>query len=123
METSMFYRSAIAAALTTFAIGLGIAIVGAAHADAFKPIQAQHVDLGAFTGIAYYTAERDGHHLVITVQAGETGTPMRFAATLAPGQGVTLSVPRHAGEAPLELHFVRQGERIVVNGAAAALSN
>jgi hypothetical protein len=119
----MFYRSAFLAALTTFAIGTGIAIVGAAYADTFKPVQAQHVALGAFDGIAYYTVEKDGHHLVVTMQAGETSTPVRFAATLAPGQGVTLSVPRRAGEAPVEVHFVRQGEQIVMSGAAAALSN
>jgi hypothetical protein len=48
---------------------------------------------------------------------------MRFAATLASGQGVTLSVPRHAGEAPVELHFVRQGDQIIMNGAPGAVSN
>jgi hypothetical protein len=119
----MFNRSAFLAALATFAIGTAIAIAGAALADTFKPIQAQHVDLGAFAGVAYYTAEKDGHRLVVTLQAGEISTPVRFAATLAPGQDVTFSVPRHAGEAPVELHFVRQGEQIVMNGAAAALSN
>lgn len=119
----MFHRSAFLAALTTLAIGIAIAVAGAAYADTFKPLQARHVDLGAFAGIAYYTAEKDGHHLVVTLQAGETDTPMRFAATLAPGQRVTLSVPRQAGEAPLELHFVRQDEQIVMNGAAASLSN
>ena len=119
----MFYRSAFLAAIATFAIGIAIAVVGAAYADTFKPLQAQHVDLGAFAGVAYYTAEQDGHHLVVTLQAGATNAPVRFAATLVSGQGVTLSVPRHAGEAPLELHFVREGDGIVVNGAAAALSN
>jgi hypothetical protein len=119
----MFNRSAFLAGLATMAIGIAIAFIGAAHADTFRPLQAQHVDLGAFAGVAYYTAEKDGHHLVVTLQAGETGTPMRFAATLAPGEGVTLSVPRHAGEQPVELHFVRQGEQIVMNGATPPLSN
>jgi hypothetical protein len=119
----MFYRSAFLAGLATLAIGVAIAIAGAALAGTFKPLQAQHVDLDVFAGVAYYTAEKDGHHLVVTLQAGETSTPVRFAATLASGQGVTLSVPRQAGEAPVELHFVRQGEQIVMNGAAAALSN
>jgi hypothetical protein len=113
----MFYRSAFIAALAT------TAIAGAAPADTFRPVQARHVDLGAFAGVAYYTAEKDGHHLVVTLQDGETSTPIRFAATLAPSQGVTLSVPRHSGEPPVELHFVHQGEQIVVDGAAAALSN
>lgn len=119
----MFDRSAFLAALATLGIGIGIAVAGAAYAGTFKPVQAQHVDLGAFAGVAYYTAEKDGHHLVVTLQAGETSTPLRFAATLALGQGVTLSVPRHAGEAPVELHFIRQGEQIVMGGAATALSN
>jgi hypothetical protein len=119
----MFYRSAFIAALATFAISIAIAFAGAALADTFKPVQAQYVDLGAFAGVAYYTAEKDGHHLVVTLQAGETSTPVRFAATLAPGQGVTLSVPRHVGEQPVELHFVRQGDQIDMKGAAAALSN
>jgi hypothetical protein len=120
----MFYRSAFLAGLATLAIGVAIAIAGAAYAaDTFKPLQARYVDLGAFAGVAYYTAEGDGHHLVVTLQAGEAYAPMRIAATLAPGQGVTLSVPRQVGEAPVELHFVCQGELIMMNGAAAALSN
>jgi hypothetical protein len=119
----MFHRSALLAGLATLALCVGIAVAGAAYADTFKPLQARHVDLGAFAGVAYYTAGKDGHHLVVTLQAGETSTPVRFAATLAPGQGVTLSVPRDAGEAPVELHFVRQDEQIIMNGAAAALSN
>jgi hypothetical protein len=119
----MFDRSAFLAALATLAIGISLAIAGAAYAGTFKPVQAQHVDLGAFAGVAYYTAETDGHHLVVTLQAGETGTPLRFAATLAPGQDVTLAVPRRAGEQPVEVHFIRQGEQIVINGGAAALSN
>jgi hypothetical protein len=104
-----------------FAAVAAIAMTGAACAESFKPVQAQKVDLGAFAGVAYYTVEQGGHRLVVTLQAHETGTPVRFAATLAPGQDVTLSVPRKAGESPVELHFVRHGEQIVMNGATAAM--
>lgn len=104
-----------------FAAVAAVALTGAAHAGSLKPVQAQKVELGAFAGVAYYTVEQGGHRLVVTLQAEETGTPVRFVATLAPGQDVTLSVPRKAGEAPVELHFVRQGEQIVMNGPAAAM--
>jgi len=104
-----------------FAVITAIAMTGTAYAESLKPVQAQKVDLGAFAGVAYYTVEQGGHRLVVTLQAHETGTPVRFVATLAPGQDVTLSVPRKAGEPPIELHFVRRGEQIVVNGATAAM--
>jgi hypothetical protein len=90
------------------------------HAESFKPVQAQKVNLGAFVGVAYYTVEQGGHRLVVTLQESETGTPVRFVATLAPEQDVTLLVPRRAGEPPAELHFVRHREQIVMNGASAA---
>jgi hypothetical protein len=105
----MSYRSVL------FAVVAAVATVGAGQAQSFKPVQAQHIDLGAFAGVAYYTMEQGDHRLVVTLLAAETGTPVRFVATLAPGQDVTLSVPRGAGETPLEVHFVRHGEEIVMN--------
>jgi hypothetical protein len=109
----MSYRFALFAAVAA-------AMIGAAHAESFRPIQAQKVDLGVYAGVAYYTAEQDGHRLVVTLQAPEAASPVRFVATLAPGQAVTLSVPRHAGEAPVEMQFVRDGEQIVMNAGPAA---
>lgn len=108
----MFYRSSLLAAVAT------VAVAGAAHAESLKPVQARKVDLGSLAGVAYYTVEEEGHRLVVSLKAPETDTPLRFVATLAPGQAVTLSVPRHAGEPPVDVNFVRHGEHIVVNGAA-----
>ena len=87
------------------------------HADPFRPIQAQKVDLGALAGVAYYTVEPDGHRLVVTLQAPESGTPFRVVATLAPEQAVTLSVPRGAGEPVVDVRFVRHGEKIEMSAA------
>ena len=85
------------------------------HADPFKPIQAQKVELGPLTGVAYYTVEPDGHRLVVTLQAPESDTPFRVVATLTPGQTVTLSVPRGAGEPAMDVRFTRDDEQISMN--------
>jgi hypothetical protein len=110
----MPYRIALLAAVAA------VAFAGAVHAEALKPVHAHKVDLGSLAGVAYYTVEEEGHRLVVSLKAPETDTPLRFVATLAPGQAVTLSVPRHVGEPPVDVHFVRHGERIEVNGGAAA---
>jgi hypothetical protein len=83
------------------------------HAEQLRPIQAQKVDLGALAGIAYYTVEPDGDRLVLTLQTPQSGTPFRVVATLAPGQTVTLSVPRKIGEPSIELHFIRRSSEQV----------
>ena len=88
----MPYRSALLAAVAA------VTVASALHADPLKPVQAEKVDLGALSGVAYYTAEPNGHRLVVTLQAHETGTPFRFVATLTPGQAVTLSIARNVGE-------------------------
>lgn len=90
------------------------------HAEPLKPIQAHKVDLGALAGVAYYTVEPDSHHLVLTLQAPQSDTPFRIVATLAPGQAVTLSVPRNVGEPATELRFIRHNEQVWVNDADPA---
>jgi hypothetical protein len=110
----MSYRSALLAAIAT------AAVAGTAHAEALKPVQARKVDLGAVAGVAYYTVERDGHRLVVSLKAPDTDTSLRFVATLAPEQQVTLSVPRGAGEPAVDVNFIRHGENIEVNATGGA---
>jgi hypothetical protein len=109
----MSYRSPLLAAVAA------IIFSGTLHADPLQPIQAQKIDLGALTGVAYYTVEPDGHRLVVTLQARETDTPFRFVATLTRGQAITLSVARNVGEPAAEVRFVRHGEQLSVNGGTA----
>jgi hypothetical protein len=45
-------------------------------------------------------------------------TPVRFIATLAPGQSVTLSTPRKLGEPAVEVHFQHLGDDLFVDAAA-----
>jgi hypothetical protein len=100
---------------TLFAATLTLASLGAAHADGLRPIEAKSIDLGEVSGVAYYTVERDGLHVVTTLAQGEAGTPIRVVSVLAPGQSVVLSTAHQAGA----LEISRQGDSVLVRRAAA----
>ena len=105
---------------TLLAATLALAAFGAAHADSVQPLQAQTIDLGEVAGVAYYTVEQDGFHVVTTLVQGESGTPVRVVNILAPGQSVVLSTAREVGTAPVEVEISRQGDTLLVRKAAAA---
>ena len=86
----------------------------AAHADDLRPISAISIDLGEVSGVAYYTVERDGFHVVATLAQGMTGTPIRVVSVLAPGQSVTFSTPQHEADA---LEISRNGDSVLVRKA------
>jgi hypothetical protein len=98
-----------------FAVAFGVASLGAARADGLGPIQGKSVDLGEISGIAYYTVERDGFHVVATLAQGEAGTPIRVVSVLAPGQRLVLSTAHQAGA----IEISRQGDSILVRKAKA----
>ena len=99
-----------------FAVAFGIASMTAGHADGLRPIEGKSIDLGGVSGIAYYTIERDGFHVVATVAQGEAGTPIRVVSVLAPGQRVVLSTPQQANA----IEISRKGDSVVVRKANAA---
>jgi hypothetical protein len=98
-----------------FAVALGVASLGAARADGLRPIEGKSVDLGEISGIAYYTVERDGFHVVATLAQGEAGTPIRVVSVLAPGQRLVLSTAHQAGA----IEISRQGDSVLVRKAKA----
>jgi hypothetical protein len=100
---------------TLFVAAFALASLAAARADAVRPIQAKSIDLGEISGIAYYTVERDGFHVVTTLAQGETGTPVRVVSVLAPGQSVVLSTARLAGA----IEISRKGDGLFVRRANA----
>jgi hypothetical protein len=115
MESAMKTRIALLAACA-------VAIIPAAEdvgADSIKPIEGKSIDLGTFGGVAYYTVQPDGYHLVVTLAPSGTETSVRFVATLTPGQFVTLSTPRKFGERAVAVRFQHQGESLFVDGADA----
>jgi predicted aconitase len=100
---------------TILAAALALASVGAAHANELQPVEGRSIDLGKISGVAYYTVERAGFRIVATLAQGETGTPVRFEAVLAPGQSVVLSTPREAGVAASAVEISRQNDRVLVH--------
>ena len=101
---------------TLFTTAFVVASLGAAHAEGLRPIQAKSIDLGEVAGVAYYTIERDGFHVVTTLAQGEAGTPIRVVSVLAPGQHVVLSTASHTGG----LEITRQGNSVLVRKANAS---
>ena len=69
----------------------------------------------AFDGFAYYTEQPDGFRVVATLAEGEAGSPVRFEATLADSQTLTISVPRELGKSALSVEFARNGDRVFVD--------
>ena len=103
----MSIRSMLVAAAFAFAS------LQAAHADGLRPIDARSIDLGEVSGVAYYTVERDGFHVVTTLAQGVSGTPIRVVSVLAPGQSVAFSTPQQAGA----LEISRNGDSVLIHNA------
>ena len=99
---------------TLFAAAFTLASLGAAHADGLRPIEAKSIDLGDVSGVAYYTVERDGLHVVTTLAQDQAGTPIRVVSVLAPGQSVILSTSNQA----TALEISRKGDSVLVRKAA-----
>src|SRR6202040_1746780 len=96
---------------TLFTTAFLMATLGTAHAEGLRPIQAKSIDLGDVSGVAYYTVERDGFHVVTTLAEGEAGTPIRVVSILSPGQRVVLSTPAPASG----IEISREGDRVLVH--------
>ena len=104
---------------TILAATFALAFTGAAHAADLPPLEAKSIDLGAVSGVAYYIAERDGFRVVAILAQGETGTPVRFEALLAPGQSVVLSTPRDEDAVGKRIEISRRDDQVLVQDAAA----
>jgi len=98
---------------TLFAVAFTLASIAAGHAEGMRPIEAKSIDLGEVTGVAYYTVEPDGFHVVTTLAQGEAGTPIRIVSVLASGQSVILSTPQQTGS----LEISRNGDKVLVQKA------
>jgi hypothetical protein len=99
-----------------FAVAFGIASLTAARAEGLRPMEGKSIHLGEISGIAYYTVERDGFHVVATLAQGQAGTPIRVVSVLKPGQRVVLSTPQQAGA----IEISRKGDSVLVRKASTA---
>jgi hypothetical protein len=99
------------AALAVLSLG------GATAAGDLKPMHSHSIDLGAVSGVAFYTVEPEGYHVVATLVADDAGTPVRVEAVLVSGQTVTLSTPREVGMPPVKVEISRIADRVQVQEA------
>ncbi|GAB4065766.1 hypothetical protein KHC28_21990 [Ancylobacter sonchi] len=85
----------------------------AAEKGNVRPATAQTINIGYVRGIAYYTPQQDGYHVVATLSVGG-GAPIRVAATLQPEQAVSFSVPGPEGAAGGLVEIARRGDSVTV---------
>jgi hypothetical protein len=89
------------------------------HAGELPEMAGGSIDLGDFHGIVYFTEEPDGYRVVTTIaQDAGAGLPLRFVATLAEDQSISLSVPGALGEPRQALDIARSGDGLVLTGPA-----
>jgi hypothetical protein len=95
--------------------------VNSAGVNSLKPFEARRIDLGPIVGVAYYTVQSDGVHVVATLAHDETDThPLRVQAVLGAGQGVTFSTPGDRDTAPMSVRIERFEDGVVVRSGNSA---
>ncbi|MDQ0346364.1 hypothetical protein [Ancylobacter vacuolatus] len=108
---------AVAGGLIAVAV---IAPVRAADKAGLKPATAQTINIGYVNGVAYYTPQHDGYHVVATLTVAG-GAPIRVSATLQPDQVVSFSVPGAADTAESIVEIARHGDAITLTNPPTRL--
>jgi hypothetical protein len=93
-----------------------------AQAGELRPGHAHSIDLNGVTGVAYYTVEAGAYRIAAVLSSGEAAVPVRFAASLAPDQSITVSVPGALGGSDTTIEFTRHGDMVHVGPALVALN-
>lgn len=94
----------------------------AAENAGLRPATAQTITIGYVRGVAYYTPQEDGYHVVATLSVAG-GAPVRVGATLQPEQAVSFSVPGPDGAAANIVEIVRRGDSVTVSEPARLVLN
>ena len=100
--------------LTAFALAC-FAVTGVAVAAELAPSSAHNVRLARFDGNVYYTVEQDGYRVVATLASGAEELPIRFIATLGPGQRMLISVPQSVDQPSIDFEILRNGDALVLS--------
>ncbi|MGD9670450.1 MAG: hypothetical protein AB7U75_15640 [Hyphomicrobiaceae bacterium] len=100
--------------LTLAALAAAAGLATTAQAAEVAAYRGQSIDLGAVTGVAYYTVEQGGYRVVATLADTDSKAAVRFEAVLAPGQSVVLSSPAARGRSPARIEISRVGARVEV---------
>ncbi|ACA15067.1 hypothetical protein M446_0504 [Methylobacterium sp. 4-46] len=86
-----------------------------ARAGSLGPAQARSIDLGPLAGVAYYTPEPRGYHVVVTLAPRAAAPAVRLEGVLAEGQSLTVSTPRQSGAAARVIEIRREGDAVSVS--------
>ena len=105
--------------LLAFALAC-MAISDVSLAGELAPGNAHSVHLEGVDGVVYYTVEQDGYRVVATVASGAAEAPIRFIATLGPGQRLAIAVPRAGDQPSADLEILRDGEALLVNDSVSS---
>ena len=88
-----------------------------AWAGELSPLEAESIDIGGFHGIVFYTNDHDAYRVVATFVEGENGLPVRFEASLAEAQKISISVPGKLGEQTQVVEILPAAGKLIVAAA------
>ena len=97
-----------------------VATLTSAGAAEIRPGSGGSVELGALSGVAYYTPDAKGYHVVVTLAPRGAAPSLRLETTLAADQSVTLSTPRMAEEPADSVEISRRAERVTISRTGTA---
>ncbi|MCJ2014611.1 hypothetical protein [Methylobacterium sp. J-076] len=95
------------------------ASVASANAAEIRSGSGGSIDLGTLAGVAYYTPDAKGYHVVVTLAPRGAAPALRLETTLAAEQSVTLSTPRMQDEPATAVEIARRGEQVFVSKSGA----
>ena len=99
----------------SIALAALVAAASAARAGELAPYEGESIELGSIRGVTYYVESASGDFRVVTTLAdSEAGLPVRFEATLADKQRLTISVPGKLGAKSKALEISRIGDRLIL---------
>lgn len=112
-------------ALSLFITGAALtAFTGEANAAQMKPLAAHLTDLGDASALTYYTVERQDYRVETVIQIkGHEDQPLRFTASLRPGQSSIISVPGSVAGRSVNLWIARVGDRLLISPRTAVAYN
>jgi hypothetical protein len=92
----------------------------AANAQELSARPGQTVALGVIGASVYYDETEGDFRLIATIDEPLGGVPIRLVATLKLGQGISISVPAHAGRPVTEVRLTRTQSGLDISYPAPA---
>lgn len=98
--------------LLSSALIAAAAFTGPAKSEELAPYAGRTIALGDMRGTVYYAT--NGADFVVVATLDSDGRPIRFVATLQPGQSTKISTPGAVDQPEKAIEFMRDGDRLLV---------